>query len=288
MTSFACFNDLSIQPLCTSEESAEQRVHDFLVMFKTVREHTKITKVRHYGNLTTILLSPTKTLQDYINSHTKQPAMMALLGIFTQPQVDMEDDILLQTYLDTTVGVKRENNVVSSADGFNAAYSQNTFCVGFRSSFFWERDFFELIVSSNTKKKNVNWACISVPFSNNNDNREQIFDSWLQDRHVELVTTNLNPEQKQIKVRDDHGKTELIEHARILNQNCFVEGVVSSLPFKPHFREYIYKVYDDGMIDIVLWWKDKGFSLRVKTTGRNISETREIAQKLRDEFGKRK
>lgn len=286
MTSFACFNELSMQPLCTSEESAEQRVHNFLVMFKTVREHSEITKVRHSGNMTTIQLTATMTLQDYINSHTRQPAMMALLGIFTQPQVDMDDDISLQTYLDTSAEMRLANNVVSPADGFNAAYSQNTFCVGFWSSFIWERDYFELSVGSNTKKKNVIWACISVPFTNNNDNREQEFDTWLQDRHVELVTTTLNPELKPIKVRDDHGKKELIEHARILNQNCYVEGIVSSLPFKPYLREYISKIYDDGMLDIVLWWYDKGFSMRVKTTGRNIAETREIAQKLREEFGK--
>lgn len=70
MTSFACFNELSMQPLCMSEESAEQRVHNFLVMFKTVREHSEITKVRHSGNMTTIQLTATMTLQDYINSHT--------------------------------------------------------------------------------------------------------------------------------------------------------------------------------------------------------------------------
>lgn len=40
MTYFACFNELSMQPLCTSEASVEQRVRNFLVMIKDVRKHT--------------------------------------------------------------------------------------------------------------------------------------------------------------------------------------------------------------------------------------------------------
>ena len=122
MTSFACFNELSIQPLCTSEMSAEQRVRNFLIMLMEVRKHTHITKVRHIGDLTTIQLTPTLTLQDYLNAHTKQPAVMALLGIFTQPQVDMDDDISLQSYFDTITEVKMGDNIVTLGDGFNAAY----------------------------------------------------------------------------------------------------------------------------------------------------------------------
>ena len=39
-------------------------------------------------------------------------------------------------------------------------------------------------------------------------------------------------------------------------------------------------------IDIVLWWEDNGYSMRVKTTGRNASETMEIARLLKEKFGR--
>jgi len=42
------------------------------------------------------------------------------------------------------------------------------------------------------------------------------------------------------------------------------------------------------LIDIVLWWEDAGYSMRVKTTGRNIAETREIAKILKEKYGRRK
>lgn len=292
MKSFACFNELSMQPLCTSEASAEQRVRNFLVMVKEVRKHTHITKVRHAGDMTTIQLTPTMTLQDYLNAHTKQPDVIALLGLFTQPQVDMDDGISLQSYFDTSAEVSMSDNTMTQADGFNAAYCQNTFCVGFESCATWQNDFFNLTVTSNGKKNNVNWVCISSPLvyslEKEHAHRKSAFDQWLQERNVKLVETAMQPEQKPIDVEGDHGQRELKDHAKLLNRHPYVEGAVTSLPFKPQSREYILKIYDDGLLDIVLWWEDAGYSMRVKTTGRNVAETREIARILKEEFGRRK
>ena len=292
MTYFACFNELSMQPLCTSESSAEQRVQKFLIMLKEVRKHTNITKVRYAGDMSTIQLTPTLTLQDYLNTHTTNPQVRALLGIFTQPQVDMKDDISLQSYFDTTVEVNVTKNLEAPADGFNAAYCQNTFCVGFESCATWQNDFFDLNVISNGKKNGVRWVCISSPLVYSTEkehaHRKPAFDRWLQERNVELVETTLLPEQKPNEVEGDHGQHELKEHANVLNRHPYVEGVLTSLPFKPHSREYVLKIYDNGLLDIVLWWEDAGYSMRVKTTGRNVVETREIAKILREKFGRHK
>lgn len=290
MTYFACFNELSMQPLCTSEASAEQRVRNFLVMIKEVRKHTHITKVRHAGDMTTIQLTPTMTLQDYLNAHTKQPDVIALLGLFTPPQVDMDDDISLQSYFDTMTEVKLGNDDIAPADGFNAAYCQNTFCVGFESCATWQSDFFDLSVTSNGKRKDVRWACISSPLVYSQEkehaHRKPAFDQWLQERNVKLVESALQPNQKPTDVEGDHGQRELKDHAKLLNRNPYVEGALTSLSFKPHSHEYILKIYDNGLLDIVLWWEDAGYSMRVKTTGRNVAETREIARILKENFGR--
>lgn len=44
MSYFACFNELSIDPLCASAESADQRVRDFLRMWKEARALTHVKK----------------------------------------------------------------------------------------------------------------------------------------------------------------------------------------------------------------------------------------------------
>lgn len=292
MTSFACFNELSTQPLCASELDAERRVRDFLIMFKEVRRHTGITKVRHAGDMTTIPLTKSLTLQDYLNSHTTNPAVMALLGIFIHPQVDTDDLISLQNYFDITTEVRIEDDVVTAADGFKAAYCQNTFCVGFESCGTWKKDFFDVEVTSNGKKINVNWVCISSVSiygeDEENASRKAAFDKWLQEREVELIESSIHPDHKPSDVEGDHGQHLLKDHARMLNRHPYVEGVLTSLPFKPHSSDYVLKIYDDGLLDIVLWWEDAGYSMRVKTTGRNVAETKEIAKILREKYGRQK
>lgn len=292
MTHFACFNELSTQPFCTSELSAEQRVRNFLVMMRELRKHTHITKVRHAGDMTTIHLTQNLTLQDYLNAHTTNPTVLSLLGIFIHPQVDMDDDISLQNYVDTSTEVKTGENNMILADGFNAAYCQNTFCVGFESCAIWQKDFFNLAVTSNGKKNNVTWACISSPLvyttEGEESSRKLAFEAWLKERNVQLVESNIRPDNKPCNVEGDHGQHLLKEHAKILNRHPYVEGAVTSLPFKPHSREYVVRIYDDGLLDIVLWWEDAGYSMRVKTTGRNVAETKEIAKILRAKFGRLK
>lgn len=292
MRYFACFNELSTQPLCDSDADTEHRVRDFLITFREVRKHTGITKVRHAGDMTTIPLTPTLTLQDYLNAHTTNQAVRALLGIFTHPQVDTDDDISLQNYFDTTAEVKMGDESVIPADGFNAAYCQNTFCVGFESCATWQKDFFDLVVTSNGKQSSVSWACISsarmYSAVGEDAGRKSAFDEWLQARNVELVESIILPGQKPSDVEGDHGQNLLKEHAKMLNNHPYVEGALTSLQFKPHSREYILKIYDDGLLDIVLWWEDAGYSMRVKTTGRNAAETKEIAKILREKYGRRK
>ena len=290
MRNFACFNELSIQPLCISAAAVEQRVRNFLLMMHEVRNHTDVRKVRHDGDMTTILLTSSMTLQDYINAHTKDPAVIALFSIIIHPQVDMADDVSLQSYVDTTVNIDLGNGTIKKADGFNAAYCQGTFCVGFESCATWLNDFYQLSITSNGKQKLVSWACISSPLvygtTPQQAHRQQAFELWLQQINPVLVSSVKQPHEKSIDLRDDHGKKELEDHAKLLCQHEHVEAILTSLPFKPKARNYIDNITEDGLVDVVLWWEDAGYSMRVKTTGRNVSETREIARLLKEKYGR--
>lgn len=292
MKSFACFNELSISPLCASESAVERRIRRFLEVLRDVRKCAHITKVRHNSDMTTIMMTDCLSLQDYINNHTTDVVVRALLGVFTHPQVDMADDVSLQNYFDTKTSViLGDGGRLESADGFNAAYCQNTFCVGFESGEIWQKDFFDLEIISNGKSKNVTWVCVSSPFESDCECedinlRKQKFNDWLKERNVELVESEFLPEQKSIKVDGDHGQFELKEHAEKLVRNRYVDGVLTSLKFRPKCRDYVFRITDDGLVDVVLFWEDAGYSMRIKTTGRNVAETSEIANLLRKEYGK--
>ena len=288
---FVCFNELSISPLCQSDEEVEARLRRFAALFRDVRNHTTVTKVRHADYMTSISLTETMTLQDFCNAHLNDPISILLLSSFIRPQIDLDDDNSLRNYLDTEAEVSFPSGIVIKGDGFNAAYCQNTFCVGFRSDPIWDNDFFNITISSNARTKSVKWACLSsLRFEDESpefQSRRSVFERWQQQLDpIELVPTALAFEEKRINLREDHGKAELTAHARQLCRNQYVEGVLTSLEFQPHAKHYIAKVYDDGVIDIVICWEDEGFSMRIKTTGRNASETCEIAKVLSEKYEK--
>lgn len=287
-----CFNDLSVQPLCNGIPDAERRVVDFVSLLRKMRSHVGLKKVRHKDYMTDIRLTEDFSLQDYCNDHVRESEAILLMSMFIHPQVDMDDDVTLGSYLDTKTELKLADGSWKEADGFNAAYCQNTFCVGFSSEELWENDFFDISVTSNGKTKETKWACISSPsfYSTLEEHscRKPAFDSWLEEiSPVTLLESALNPDTKPINLSDDHGKDKLTAHAKLLRQSPYVEGILSSLEFQPTAKRYIWNFTDDGIIDIVLWREDGKYSMRVKTTGRNAAETKAIAEILKKKYGKR-
>jgi len=73
--------------------------------------------------------------------------------------------------------------------------------------------------------------------------------------------------------------------ARRLVHCEYVCGVLNLLEFHPHRRNFIYKTNENGVIEIVLPWTDQRLGMAVKTTGRNLKETREIAKILEERYG---
>ncbi len=64
----------------------------------------------------------------------------------------------------------------------------------------------------------------------------------------------------------------------------YVEGIINSLPFNPAQVKPIKSVKADGKVEIVLTDTDKGLGLVAKTTGRNLKETRWIANYIVKEY----
>lgn len=102
---------------------------------------------------------------------------------------------------------------------------------------------------------------------------------------IELLESSLDCSEKEICLRDDHGKKELMELAQKIVKCKYVEKIVNSLPFNPHDRNFIRKVKEDGLVEIVMIWTDRKYGMVIKTTGRNIRETRKIAQIIQEKYG---
>jgi len=92
------------------------------------------------------------------------------------------------------------------------------------------------------------------------------------------------PERKQINLRDDHGKDVLEKFAKKVCRSPYVKGVINSLPFNSRLTEPIRRTYQNGIVEFVMTWEDKGFGICIQTTGRNLAETNGIALHLKKQF----
>ena len=97
----------------------------------------------------------------------------------------------------------------------------------------------------------------------------------------------LDPGQKKIHYRDDHGREVLDAFAKRLVQNVYVESVVNSLPWQPGCDHFIAGVREDGMVNVCLHWHDKGYGLAVQTTARGLPQTMLVADLLAKQFDQR-
>ena len=112
-------------------------------------------------------------------------------------------------------------------------------------------------------------------------------EEWLKSLlPVKPIMCSLTPDQKRLKVREDHGKDILEAFGKRINLSPYVYGVINSLPHNSEKRKFIHAVKPDGKVEIVLPWTDKGYGLVVQTTGRNMKETEVIAEILKKRYGK--
>lgn len=109
---------------------------------------------------------------------------------------------------------------------------------------------------------------------------------WLESLlPLELVTCVDRPEEKKIKLRDDHGKDVLQDFSERLVKSEYVCEVMNSLPFNGGNRKFIHKIRENGLLELVLPWTDEGYGVVVRTTGRNYRETERIAEILKEKYG---
>lgn len=100
-----------------------------------------------------------------------------------------------------------------------------------------------------------------------------------------IVESDLKIEDKKISLREDHGVDVLMDFSKRLIRCPYVVGVVNSLPFHSHERRFIKKIREEGLIEIVLPWTDKGYGVVVKTTGRTMKETEMIGRVIMEKYG---
>jgi len=163
---------------------------------------------------------------------------------------------------------------------------KDSLSLGLPSEPYWEQinhDIFECI---HEKELKHNILCLTVKEHLDN----VCFIDWFERKfQSEPIKIQLHPNNKEIHLRDDHGKDILFEFAKRLCQSPYVIQIINSSPFQPHESRFINKEkpFNEGIINICLHWTEQGFGLVVKTTATNKYQALKISEILIEEFDQR-
>jgi hypothetical protein len=163
--------------------------------------------------------------------------------------------------------------------GLAYAYLLDTISISLSTEVVWENTEIEIVEESNGLRKNL-----TIKNASKSEHSEY-HRCWIEEKKpVQLRMTKIEPANKKINLRDDHGKDILQSFAVKLVKSPYVKSVVNSLPFNPRENSFIRKVFPNGQIEIVLTHTDEGFGMIAQTTGNNLKETIEIGKILEGKY----
>jgi hypothetical protein len=218
-------------------------------------------------------------VSDWLNDHAVSKVLKdLLLSIVRHPYIDDNDTAVEDRYiLSNTFLVDDEQ---SKAEGLAIAYLYNTVSISLYSSQKWNTGHVTLRFCEEGQDDQT----VTVKHASQVAHIEGHKD-WITSRiGITLRTTDLQASQKQIHLRDDHGKEVLLRFSRKLVRSPYITAVINSMPFNSYDHDFIKNYYEDGKIEIVLVRTDEGFGVVIQTTGNNIAETEAISQILLEEF----
>ncbi|MBR4996619.1 MAG: hypothetical protein IKY84_01930 [Bacteroidaceae bacterium] len=277
----ACFNELTLSPLCATQEEVHERVTRYVdVVAKACEEGFK--KICYSTALDEIAISGKETIASYCYKNIRDTKVQLLLSTQKRPYVGDKDEAETQNrYISANVYYCRNVDELK-AEGFTAAYAKNTICVGLYVAPEWCGAEYEIkVVSDVSEEERITWICVT----DTNHFDAECYKLWYsQNAPLSLGKCMIDPMWKKVSLRDDHGKDILEKHAGKLKQSPYVVEIVNSLPFNPHAKDYIHRVKENGIIEIVLTDTDEGLGLAVRTTGRSLRETKRIADILKEKY----
>lgn len=272
------FNELCLQNFAPDIHSGKSSMNNLLQVCKKGND-LGMSKLAVRPDFYTQILLEGYSIMDWLNDETVSRILKdLLLGIVRQPYIDDSDSLIEERFILSNAYLSNEEEIV--VEGLAIAYLYKTIAISLDSSEKWNVDEMSLRFSESgydDQTVKVNHASKVIHIEKNRD--------WIVSRvGTKLPISKLRLSEKQIHLRNDHGKDVLLSFSRKLIRSQFVDKVINSLPYNSKERNFIRHCYEDGKIEIVLVRTDPGLGLVIQTVGRNIFETKAIAEILDKEF----
>lgn len=294
------FNELSVLPLCTSLNEARTRLSSYADLLLSIKAdipnievryqyslfYTEILNGSYIGNLCLTLVKEARKNSQSDDVNRFQYLLMSQHDPYIKEELDDCDQI---NYVSTETFLKKNDNELVHVEGFKAAYFCNSICVGFCSDDYWETHIHTIVINSESETFNVDLVCISKGEHFTTPEYTEWVDKNID---VQLIESTKSKREKLGQHRNaigkHHGKELLYAHALKLIESPYVEKIITSAEYgQPSEKDYIAGFGDEnGVIRIMLVWEEPKVSMLIKTTGRNIKETKAIANILRNQFAK--
>lgn len=277
------FNEISILPITDSSHSLRTNFINLLKVYELAKKDFGFNHLVFPKNIGQIDVTTTQKFIDWIYGLPSTSEKNNILSVLKRP---FGNDVLEEQVeeLNRYYFNDAQNGIEDTyCNGMAVAYVMDNLCISLSSNVIWDKlklDFYKIInddldiedVSANNISKEVHL-------------QNGVINHFIQSiSSITLIVNSDPPANKAISLRDDHGKNILKAFSDRLVMSEYVVSVINSLPFNPKAVNLIRRIYNDGKIELVLYWEDKGIGIIIQTTGRNYKETKAIAEIIKDNF----
>jgi len=275
------FNELSLNPIAENKRVAIDRMELFSKAVSAARNKGfRNIKSDYFTNQ--IELSQDYTLYNWLNdSDVKREQREFLFGVLTHPYINDDDTDIIEEFVETAFTFTSSENNISrtSCIGLASAYLYDSPAISLRSLPVWNDVKLKIsVIKNGLLNENLVYNVSSVESFNDEDLIAYI------DKISELILdkSTINPRDKSVTLSGDHhGKREIKKLSdKLINSPYVIE--IRSTNFGGN--RFIRKINGSGIVEITLMDTDSRYALRVQTTGRNLRETKAIAQILENDF----
>lgn len=277
------FNELSIMPLCVTDEEVETRINGFAEVLEFCG-FLGFERVRFDRPAKYIKLKEGYSLKEYLSVHARGNNNQARLMLsMLQPPYIEGNTIAEDRYITHTARLKREGQEIE-AEGLATAYFSEGFAVGFASEDFWRNNIeFTLLVKDDISRKRHEQKifCISAlsQFS------DSLFMDWaINSLQLQFRPSRLHKDLKTVKLRDDHGKNLLEKFSSKIIKESYVVSVINSLPFECNIRKMTRIKEDCSLIEVRMLSTENKIGIVVQTTAQNGLEAAYIAADIERKY----
>lgn len=278
------FNELSVKPACEDKYRANERMEKFIKTVAAARKQG-IKNIRSELPSNLITLADGYSMHDWIFNKNDVPDIYRnlLVGMIVLPFIRDEDVEITDKYIQSNFFFEDVEGGIAKTTcaGLASAFLYETPSISLASLPIWEKTILTIIVETNDKESIIETNVNVFNVSSGEAFEDEQVSSFIQSiSELNLVETDVVPDDKKIHLADHHGKAELQDLCEKLKVNSYVLEMRSMEWCRGKCDRFVKKVHRNGVIELVLFKTDRKYGLWVQTTGRNIRETNAIADIL--------